>query len=99
MKTSTMEDVLSKVKERLPKVGNGGTTGLLISVLKYIFMLIGIVSVIMIIYSGLQLVISAGDTAKVTKAKNTIIYSVIGLAVAILAYAIVNFVVVRFFVD
>lgn len=53
---------------------------------------VGIISVIMIIVAGMSYVTSAGDSAKVTKAKNTLLYSVIGLVVALLAYAIVNFV-------
>jgi hypothetical protein len=47
----------------------------------------------MIIYGGIQYVISVGDSGKVAKAKNTIIYAVVGLIVAILSYAIVNFVI------
>ncbi len=57
---------------------------------------IGIVSVIMIIVGGLRYVTSNGDASKVTAAKNTVLYSVIGLVVALLAFAIVNFVVAQF---
>ncbi len=56
---------------------------------------IGIVSVIMLIIGGFRYVTSNGDSSQVTAAKNTIMYSVIGLIIAILAYAIVNFVVFR----
>ena len=49
-------------------------------------------SVIMLIYGGIQYVLSTGDSGKVTNAKNTILYAVVGLIVAILSYAIVNFV-------
>ena len=35
---------------------------------------------------------SQGDSAKVAKGKNTLIYGVVGLIVALLAFAIVNFV-------
>lgn len=54
--------------------------------------LIGIVAVVMMIYGGFQFLTSAGDAAKVAKAKNIVMYSVVGLVVAVLAYAIVNFV-------
>ena len=57
---------------------------------------IGIVSVIMIIVGGLRYTTSNGDPSKVKSAKDTILYAVIGLVVALLAYAIVNFVVVQF---
>ena len=53
----------------------------------------GILAGIMIIYSGLKMTLSAGDSGAVTKAKQTLIYAIVGLVIAILAYAIVNFVV------
>lgn len=55
--------------------------------------ILGAISVIMIIISGIRYTVSNGDTSAVTSAKNTLFYAVIGLVVAILAYAIVNFVV------
>lgn len=54
--------------------------------------ILGVVSVIMLIYGGYMYTTSGGDAAKVTKAKNTILYAVIGLIIALLALAIVNFV-------
>ncbi len=53
------------------------------------------VAVIMIVIGGIKYTISQGDSSAITSAKNTILYAVIGLVVAILAYAIVNFVVDR----
>ena len=50
-------------------------------------------AVIMIIWGGIRYVLSAGNSAALTSAKNTIVYSIIGLIIAILAYAIVNFVI------
>ena len=55
--------------------------------------IVGILAVIMLIWGGIKYATSAGDSNKVTAAKNTILYAVIGLAVAVLAFAIVNFVV------
>lgn len=57
------------------------------------FFIVGALAVIMIIYSGIRYVTSAGNPTGVTAAKNSLMYSVIGLVVAILAYAIVSFVV------
>lgn len=57
---------------------------------------IATISVIMIIVGGIRYVISNGDASKIKSAKDTILYSVIGLAVALLAYAIVNFVIQQF---
>ena len=46
----------------------------------------------MIIIGGIHYATSQGDAAKVKKGKDTILYGIIGLVIAILAYAIVNFV-------
>ena len=58
---------------------------------------IGFIAVVMIIVGGVQYTTSAGDAAKVTKAKNTIMYGVVGLVIALLAFAIVNFVLNNIF--
>ena len=53
---------------------------------------LGVVTVIVIIVGGVTYITSYGDAGKVKKAKDTIMYGVIGLVVALLAFAIVNFV-------
>ena len=57
--------------------------------------IIGAISVIMIIFGGFKYVTSGGDSSGVTSAKNTILYAVIGLVVAMLAYAILDFVLTQ----
>ena len=57
---------------------------------------LGAIAVIMIIIGGIRYATSNGDSSAIQGAKNTILYAVIGLIVAILAYAIVNFVVSSF---
>ena len=63
------------------------------TVIRYLLIISGIVSVVMVIIGGLKYTTSNGDSAKLSSAKNTIMYSLIGLLIAIFAYAIVNFVV------
>ena len=58
--------------------------------------IIGAVSVVMIIFGGIKYTISQGDSSAVTSAKNTILYAVIGLVVAILAYAVIHYVIGAF---
>lgn len=53
---------------------------------------VGVAAVIVMIIGGVYFVISQGDAAKITRARNTILYGLVGLVVAILAFAIVNFV-------
>ena len=50
----------------------------------------GFVAVIFIIVGGVNYMTSAGDTNKITKAKQTILYALIGLIICALAFAIVN---------
>ena len=54
--------------------------------------IVGIVSVIMIIYGGFRYITSGGDSGNVTSAKNTIVYAVLGLVVVAMAQFIVQFV-------
>ena len=73
-----------------------GTGSLFETVTNVLLFLIGAVSVIMLIIGGIRYTISGGDSSQITAAKNTILYAVIGIIVALLAYAIVNFVVSSF---
>jgi hypothetical protein cdiviTM7_00647 len=57
---------------------------------------VGALSVIMLIWGGIRYTTSAGDSNKVQAAKNTVLYAIVGLVVAILAYAIVNMVMSKF---
>ena len=70
-------------------IGDNGVFGRITNV---ILLIVGIVSVVMLIYGGLRYILSGGDSKKVTDAKNTILYAIIGLIISLLAYAIVNFV-------
>jgi hypothetical protein len=70
--------------------GTGGVFSLITNTALFI---IGAVSVLVLIYGGILYTISGGDGTKVTTAKNTILYAVVGIIVAVLAYAIVNFVI------
>ena len=49
----------------------------------------GVVAVIMIVYGGIQYITSTGNPAGVSKAKTTILYSIIGLLVVLFAAAII----------
>ncbi|HMS23262.1 MAG TPA: pilin [Candidatus Saccharibacteria bacterium] len=57
------------------------------------FGVLGALCVLIITLAGLQYIISSGDPAKTAKAKDTIMYAVIGLVVAIFAVTIINFVI------
>lgn len=66
------------------------------TIVNTLLFLVGTLSVIMIIVAGIWYVTSSGDTTKVTRAKNTLTYAIVGLLVALLAFAIVNWVLKLF---
>ena len=73
-----------------------GNSGIFSTITNTLLFILGAISVIMIIIGGLRYVISGGDSAAVTAAKNTILYAIVGVIVAILAYAVINFVIGSF---
>jgi len=78
--------------------GNGqsenlfGQGGIFQKVTNILLFLVGAISVIMLIIGGIRYVVSGGDQAAVTAAKNTILYAIVGIVVAFLAFAAVSFV-------
>ncbi|MDO4986946.1 MAG: hypothetical protein Q4E46_01330 [Candidatus Saccharibacteria bacterium] len=63
-----------------------------LAIINTVLGVVAVVAVVFIIVGGVQYITSSGDTGKAMKAKNTIMYAVIGLVIALLAFAIVNFV-------
>lgn len=54
--------------------------------------IIGVIATIMIIVGGFRYITSSGNTEKISQAKNTILYALIGLVVVALSQAISSFV-------
>ncbi|HRJ06793.1 MAG TPA: hypothetical protein PK096_01450 [Candidatus Saccharibacteria bacterium] len=73
-----------------------GQSGIFRTITNVLLFVLGAISVIMIIIGGLRYVISGGNSTAVTAAKNTILYAIVGVIVALLAYAIINFVLDSF---
>ena len=69
-----------------------GPNGVLTNITNTILYILGIISIVMLIFGGLRYITSGGDSKKVTDAKNTILYAIVGLVIALLSFAIVNFV-------
>ena len=81
----------------IPKDENGNPISLTSTttdnVLKVVFGVAGGVAMIMIVIGGFKYITSLGNAQNVAKAKDTILYAVIGLLAIILAYSIVTFVI------
>jgi hypothetical protein len=73
-----------------------GNAGIFTTVTNVMLFIVGAISVIMIVIGGLRYVVSGGDTSNVTAAKNTVLYAIVGLVIAMLAYALINFVITSF---
>ncbi len=74
----------------------GGDDSIFKIVTNTLLFIIGAVAVIMLIYGGIRYTISGGESASVTAAKNTILYAVVGIIVALLGFALVNWVIEAF---
>lgn len=66
--------------------------GLIKTIVNVLSWVVGVLAVIMIIYAGFQYVTSGGDSGKISNAKNTLIYAIIGIVIVAFSQAIVLFV-------
>ena len=66
------------------------------NVINTALIVLGMIAVLMIVIGGIRYTTSNGNSSQIKEAKDTIMYAIIGLVVAILSYSIVNFVVGRF---
>ena len=82
----------AEVKKAAGCSGGGDLFNVIQGILNVVISIAGIIAVIFVIVGGVQYMTSSGDPSKTKKAKDTILYSVIGLIVCALAFAIVNFV-------
>lgn len=91
-------DALDKIRQGADTAnpGGGGDLGEFFNrIVNAVIFVVGAVAVLMIIIGALRYVLSGGDPSGTKSAKDTILYAVIGLAVAVAAYAIVNFVLTQ----
>lgn len=96
--TASAVDTKTQVTKGIDAAGGSSTsstdlTTLIQNIVNVLLFIAGAIAVIMIIIGGIRYVTSNGAQDQVKAAKDTILYSVIGLIVALLAFAIVNFVV------
>lgn len=66
-----------------------GTDGVITKIANIFALITGIAAIVAIMVGGFEYVRSGGESAKVNKAKNTIMFAIIGLVVVVLARAVV----------
>lgn len=81
---------LNKDDVNIPQTDIG--TARVTSIYELIFAIIGGIALIIIIISGIKFMTSQGDPQATAKARNTIIYAGVGLAVSVSAFSIIAFV-------
>ena len=96
-------DAKDEVKKGADMTNSGGGGGsnqnlpdIITTIINVMLFIAGALAVIMIIYGGIRYITAHGDEKQVKVAKDTIVYSVVGLIIAILAYALVTFIFDRF---
>ncbi len=72
-----------------------GPTGIITKVTQVVVYFSGAFAFVMVVIGGLRYVISAGDSNGVSGAKNTILYALVGVIVAMFAQVMVSFVLSR----
>jgi hypothetical protein len=81
---------------QMPTQANFDIWAQLGNILNWFFNALIFIAAIMIVYSGWQYVTAAGDSGKTGKALNTLIYALIGVAIALLAKGLIYLVVTYF---
>lgn len=74
---------------------DSGVSSAVSAVVKVLSFVAGAIAVIMIIVSAFKYITSGGDSNRVSSAKTTLIYALIGIAIAALAQILVNFVITQ----
>ena len=70
-----------------------GSNGVIVKAANIIALVAGVAAVIILIIAGINFILSSGDAAKTGRARETIIYAAVGIAVIVLSRAIITFVV------
>lgn len=78
------------------KSKNDNASSMVKIVINILLYVLGFIAIIMIVIGGIRYTTSGGDSAGLKNARDTIVYSVVGLVIAILSFAIVNFVLDAF---
>lgn len=63
---------------------------LLTNILRFLLYMIGGVAILFLVYAGFQYILAAGDETKIKEAKHIIMYSIIGIVVALVSLILVS---------
>lgn len=93
---TTQTDAKNRVCEGLggcnPAPGEKSANDVVQLVVNILSTIVAVVAILVIIFAGFRYVIATGDSAKISSAKDTILYAIVGLIVAAMAQVIVRFI-------
>lgn len=90
---SSKGKVIDGLGETGSSCSSSGVNDFVATIVRILSIVIGIVAIIMIMAAGFKYITSGGEASKVSNAKNTLIYALIGIIIAVLAQVIVRVVV------
>lgn len=73
----------------------GGLNGVVVTAFNVVFTVLAAISVVYIVIGGIKYALSGGDSSGVKNAKETIMYAILGLVIALLAFGAVNFITTK----
>lgn len=79
-------------KSDVPSLPNGSANDVLVAGLNIVYFVAGIIAVVAIIVAGFTLVTNSSEPDAIKKARNTIVYAVIGIVVIIVAFTVTWFI-------
>lgn len=85
-------EVLQGVGETASDCSDAPVNNIFQTAVQILSILIGVASTIMVLYAGFRYITSGGESGRVSNAKATLMYALIGLAVAGLAQLMIHFV-------
>lgn len=75
----------------LPKASNAS----FVTLIDIVLVILGSIAVFMVVYSGVQIIISNGDSSKIATARKSILFAILGLIVIISSRLIISFIINR----
>ena len=93
---TTFAEAVKINPDDVPNIPTVNASELIPTILSTVYWVAGVAAVIVIVVAGIFYSISQGDAAKIKRAKEAILYALVGLVVVMVAFVITNFIAGRF---
>lgn len=92
MNAYAAQSPIQEAADKFKDLDANGLVSIILSVASWFLLLIGLIAVVMVLWSAFQFVTAGGgNEEQVVKARKTLVYSLIGVVIAILAFSVVTF--------